>query len=184
MDPALHGYQYAPWVTDELKVMCRGLFPGLEFQMASRADDLRGVDVYVIVNHHAAMQIRCRFDRPKFASDIDVTFRDTEPAMMTAHTYAPLALFAWFRGHRIHAAKLIDVYRMADAVSPSIADRSRWEPNVHGGPGFCKVRIGELHDVGAVLRASDGAAWITECFDGDDRVRAIVCPWRQVALRL
>jgi len=180
-DHAMRGYRYAPWVYDELCALCRGLFPGLDFLFTSTAEDVGGVDVVAVINHYAKLAIRARFDRPDWAPDIDVTFRETEPAMIDAATYAPLALFVWFHGFRVQAARLIDVYHMAARIAPALRARP-----IHrfGDCAFVTVRIGELHDARALLRSSDGRAWITDAYDGDARLTRIVCPGRQAALRL
>ena len=54
-----------------------------------------GVDAVYFINHRCKLQIRVRRDRPHYAADEDIAFRTTEPAMIAAVTYSPLAFFLW-----------------------------------------------------------------------------------------
>ena len=106
-------YQYTEQVLREVKRMARLALPhSTIIQQATQAEDFGGADGQLIANYTCPIAFRCRFDRPAFAADSDVTFRETEPGMMAEGTYAPLALFLWFRDGYAEAGKLVDVYRM------------------------------------------------------------------------
>src|SRR5262245_29475088 len=137
-------FQYEPWVYREIERCMRlGMVrPGIPLKLATKQEDVGGIDATYIVNHHVPLQIRARFDRPEYAADSDVTFRTTEPRMIAAGTYAKMALFVWFRGNHIVAAKLIDVYAMAEHIDPPLAKRPM-TPN-GDGTGFHSVTIAEL----------------------------------------
>jgi hypothetical protein len=170
-------YHYDDWVNEAIQRLVRSLFPpGTPLKRVSLQDDFGGIDFRYEVHHSVPLQVRARFNRPAYAADSDITFRTTEPAMITAHTYAPLALFVWFVGHVIVAAKLIDVYGMAARLTPTLADRPRISNG--DGTGFLVVEMGELHAVSAVLRLNDGQVWATATLGGEMRMNRIVSQWK------
>lgn len=172
-------HHYSDVILRELSRCIRGLFTtGISLTLATRDEDVRGVDLHYKVDHALDLQVRCRFDRPAYASDSDVTFRDTEPAMIAAQTYAPVALFAWFSHERIVAAKLIDIYRMAAKITPPLRERIAY-PNRDGGHGFHVVEIGELHNARALLKMFDGSNWNTPILGGEARLNQILAASRK-----
>jgi len=166
-------YGYETWQQEEITRVIRGLFqPGVSLKPATLAEDFGGTDCHYIVNNSCPLQLRARFNRPAFAADSDVTFRVTEPAMMLAGTYAPLALFVWFHAHHIVAGRLIDIYRLFN-LQPWIEDRPLI-PNKDGSRPFYQVTIGELHNIGALLRIYDGNVWATATLGGEARLNTIL----------
>lgn len=141
-------------------------------EAADLKSDFGGIDATMLCNYHCPLQIRVRKNRPIQAADIDITFRSTEPRMMAAGTYAPLALFIWMRDGWAEAGKLIDVYRMYEQISPPLAQRERI-PN-GDGTGFICVRIGELHDAGALLRQGGRDTWAAAHLGGDVATQRIL----------
>jgi hypothetical protein len=167
-------YAYSEAVQREVERAIRDAIPGrVRLERASLGDDLGGVDLHYRINGACDLQVRCRFDRPAYAADCDVTFRDTEPRMIANRTYAPLMLFLWFRGDYYEAGKLVDVYRMHDRLEPPLADRS-FRENSNGDHAWCAVTISELHDAGALLRQGGRDGWAAACLQGNERVHRII----------
>jgi len=167
-------YHYDDWVYREIERCMRiGMLPpGISLKLATKQEDVGGIDATYVVNHKVPLQIRARFDRPAYAADCDITFRTTEPAMMDKRTYAPLALFVWFVGNHIAAAKLIDIYRMAESIQPKLGDR----PAIPNGDGtaFHSVTIPELLQASAWLRNFDGETWNTPSLGGQMRLNMML----------
>jgi hypothetical protein len=163
-------YVYTDDTQRELEHMVHCAIPvSARLSRATVTEDFGGVDVHYVLNGRCRLQTRCRFDRPAWAADQDITFRTTEPAMIRARTYAPLALFAWFREGRAYAGKLIDIYSMAERVE---LDR----PATSNGDGtaFIVIRFSELFDAGAVLRLGDRHGWVAACLQGNERTLRIM----------
>ena len=172
-------YQYEPWVYEEIGRCIRGLFTsGISLRRATLTEDFGGVDVHYVVDHNTPLALRCRFNRPAGSADCDITFRETEPPMIKARTYAPLAVFFWFVEHHIVAGKCIDIYQMADKLEPPLEDRAVC-PNRDSGPGFYSVPISELHQARALLKLFDGTVWATAVLGGEQRMTRILARCRQ-----
>jgi hypothetical protein len=174
-------YSYDDHTWHEVERMARLALPhGSVLQRAPLAEDFGGIDAHYIVNHSCGLQIRVRHDRPAKAADIDISWRVTEPAMMEAGTYAPLALFLWFRESYAEAGKLIDVYRMAGAVEPPLGVR---DVHDYGSRGrFLTVGIGELHECGALLMLGGRDRWAPARLGGErDTVRILELARRNIA---
>jgi hypothetical protein len=169
-------YEYTQNVRHQIEKSVRQAIPipRLTLTPAELGDDLKGVDAHYRVNQSCDLQIRCRFDRPAYAADSDVTFRHTEVSMIEQHTYAPLMLFLWFRQGFVVAGKLVDVYRMADNIEPDLRHR-HWEKNRRGTPTYwTAVEVAELHKAGALLRQGDDDHWIAVRINGTtDTLRII-----------
>jgi len=168
-------YEYDPWVIEELNRVLRGMFstPGISLKRTSLREDLAGADLRYVVNNNCPLAIRLRFDRPAGAADTDITFRTTEPSMIIRGTYAPLGITCWFVKHHIVAAKLVDIYRMADRIRPSLEDRE-CTVNFDETTAFVCVGIDELHKAGALLRIYDGNVWATAVLGGEKRMNDIL----------
>ena len=134
--------------------------------------DKQGQDYLYTVNRCCPLAVRCRFDRPVDAPDVDVTFRNTEPTMILRGTYAPLALFLWFQSGVCVAGRLVDVYAM-----PSLLDREiTWNvPPDH--TGFVAVTIDELKAERALLRSGDGRHYVNEYLGALQSLRRILDHW-------
>lgn len=173
-------FDYSPTIKREIeRVLRHGVFAvGTPLRPVSQQDDFGGIDALYVVEQYCPLQLRCRFNRPYGACDADVTFRETEPAMMLNGTYAPLAVFFWFnQDDRIIAGRIVDVERMIAGLAAkgeplNAADRR--QSNFDGGPGFYCVGIGELHDARALLKTFDGDHWATETAGGQMRIRQIL----------
>jgi hypothetical protein len=176
-------YRYPEWVEQEIRRCCRmGLFPPrTALRPATFHEDVTGTDdhVWIVGVNRVPLQIRVRYDRPAMAPDIDITFRHTEPAMIAAGTYAPLALFIWTitNTRQIVAAKLIDVYRMASKIQPSLTERAL-TLNLDESSAFLAVGIGELYAPAALLRTFDGMNWNTPTLGGEARLNRILESYR------
>jgi len=170
-------YDYSPDVIEQLGSTLRYALPSGTAVKAPLEADFGGVDYTFTASYRVPVAVRCRFDRPYNAQDKDVTFRSTEPAMIAAGTYAPLELFAWFQKHRLIAGRIVDIYRMAGRVRPSLDERA-----VTGngdGTGFIVVRMGELVDADALLRTGDPqGGWGTACTGGMRRIEHILATWK------
>jgi len=170
-------YDYSPDVVEQLSRELRGALPSGTAIKAPLEADFGGIDYTFTASYRVPVAVRCRFDRPWNAQDKDVTFRSTEPAMIAAGTYAPLEFFAWFQNHRLIAGRVVDVYRMAGRVRPPLSER-----NITGngdGTGFIVVRMGELVDADALLRAGDPrGGWATLCTGGMRRIEHILATWK------
>ena len=146
---------------------------------AAIAEDVRGIDYHYVVNDSCPVAVRVRYDRPVGSADVDITFRSTEPAMMRANTYAPLALFLWLVKGEFVKGRLVDVYRLFERADPPLTKR----PLCGNGDGtrFLAVTIDELRhkDMEANLRTGTLQAWIAECLGGDQRTRRILRTYRQ-----
>ena len=163
-------YTYSDTIWKELtRVIRHGLIPsGMHLRRASLTEDFGGVDATAIINQHLRLQIRCRFNRPVFSPEIDVTFRaPSEWQMMAARTYAPAALFAWFKEEEMVAGHVVDIYRMAAEVRPALREREP-TPN-RDGSAFITVEIPELHKARSLLRHWDGQVWSTPLLGGARR---------------
>jgi hypothetical protein len=163
------GYEYADWVVREVERAIRDAIPlpRISLKKASLEDDFGGVDFRYTVNQSCDVQVRCRFNRPAYAADTDVTFRHTEPAMIEARTYAPLMMFLWLRDQRAVAGRLVDVYRMAANIAPSLAQR-QWIQNRRGTRTyFTTVDMAELHASKALLRIGDDDHWVAARLNGN-----------------
>jgi len=159
-------YAYDDSVRREVERMARLAMPhGTRLETADLKSDFGGIDATMLCNYHCPLQIRVRLNRPIWAADTDITFRTTEPRMMGAGTYAPLALFIWMREGWAEAGKLIDVYRMYEHIVPPLLLRERVSNG--DGTGFICVRIGELHDAGALLRQGGRDDWAPAHLGGD-----------------
>lgn len=171
-DPERFKYDDHTWA--EVHRMARLALPhGSNLKRATVPEDFGGVDVRYIVNHCCDLQIRCRFDQPIYSADKDVTWRSTEPAMIAAGTYAPLALFLWFRDDYAEAGRLIDPYRMAAEIDPPLDDPSRFHD--HGSRGrFYTVEIWELVKCKAALMNGGRDRWAPTRANGErDTVRIL-----------
>jgi hypothetical protein len=178
-------YQYDERIQNEIKRCLRGLFdPGIQLRPATKQQDFGGVDVRWIVDRDVELQLRVRFNRPAYASDSDITFRTTEPAMIAAHTYAKLAVFMWVRDDQVKAAKLVDIYRMAERLQPTLKERLEYAEENDDGTAFIAVEISELHHVGALLRIYDGNVWATSVLGGELRLNRILNEHRHKASQL
>jgi hypothetical protein len=167
-------FQYEAWVYEEIGRCIRGLFTsGISLRRATLNEDFGGVDVHYVVDHETPLALRCRFNRPAGAADSDITFRETEPRMIQAGTYAPLAVYFWFVDHHIVAGKCIDIYQMAEKLEPAFADREVC-PNFDDGPGFYSVPVSELHEARALLKLFDGTVWATAVLGGEQRITRIL----------
>lgn len=167
-------YEYGDQTIREVERMARLALPhGTVIQRATLEEDFGGVDGQLIANYHCPIQFRCRFNRPAYAADSDITFRDTEPMMMIRRTYAPLALFLWFRGGYAEAGKLVDVYRMDERLNPPLCLREV-NPNRDGGPGFHVVTVSELHETGALLMLGGRDRWAPARLGGERDTVAIL----------
>jgi hypothetical protein len=158
-----YGYNDHTWA--EIHRMARLALPhGSTLKRATLREDFGGVDAHYMVNQCCPMQVRARFNRPIGAADIDVSWRETEPAMIAANTYAPLALFVWFMDDYAEAGKLIDVYRMAAEADPPL-DRRPVRRTRNGN--FLTVTIAELHDIGALLMLGGRDRWAPARLGGE-----------------
>jgi hypothetical protein len=171
-DQDRYGYDDHTWA--EIHRMARLALPhGSTLKRATLGEDFGGTDAHYIVNHCCAMQIRARFDQPIYSADKDVTFRATEPAMIAAGTYAPLALFLWFQDGYAEAGKLIDIYRMAERLDPPLDDASRFHDYGRRGR-FYTVAIWELVKTGALLMQGGRDRWAPDRLGGErDTVRIL-----------
>src|SRR4030095_12080388 len=166
-------YQYNPLEDAEIRRCLRGVIPPhMSIKQASLTEDFGGIDAHWVVNQRVPLQVRVRRNRPPYAADIDVTFRTTEPAMMAAETYAPLAVFMWFVDGHVAAAKVVDVYRMFKHLDPPLATRFAQENG--DGTGFHVVTIVELVAVRAMLRQYDGQVWNTPILGGEMQLNRIL----------
>ena len=176
----MNRYDYSPDVIEQLARTLRYALPSGTPIKAPLEADFGGVDYTFTASYRVPVAVRCRFDRPYNAQDRDVTFRSTEPARITAGTYAPLELFAWFQHHRLIAGRVVDIYRMAERVRPPLSARE-----VIGnsdGTGFIVVSMGELVDADALLRTGDPqGGWGTACTGGMRRIEHILQTWKAAA---
>jgi len=146
-------YDYEDNVRREIeRMIALAIPPPITLRPATRQQDYGGIDVLynVAISGTTHLQVRARLDRPDYAPDEDVTFRTTEPDMISARTYAPLMLFCWLRnGVAIHG-KLVDIYKMDALLDPPL-----WKRHTTGngdGTAFMAVRIEELFAAEALLR--------------------------------
>ena len=143
------------------------------------ATDWQGQDYLYMVNRTCPLQLRCRDNRPVAAPDIDVTFRHTEPAMMAAGTYAPLALFLWFQSGVCVAGRLIDPYKLPSlAAYPITWNKPEW-PGDTRRRGFVSVPMAELQACRALLRRGDGRNYQNEFLGALEATRRILDRWSQ-----
>jgi hypothetical protein len=149
------------------------LGPTTHLRRATQEQDFGGTDGLLVANHCVPIQLRARFDRPPASEDCDITFRNTEPAMIAAGTYAPLSVYAWFRAKRLMAARCVDVYRLAACIDPPFSGRA-WQPNRDRVHTFCTVSFAELWDARALLKIFDGHWWATGNGDGQQRLMQII----------
>lgn len=174
-------YDYPPWAEAEInRVIRNALTVGETLKRVSLEDDLGGIDAQYVIQQTCPLAVRARFNRPAWAADIDVTFRTTEPRMIRNRTYAPIAFFAWFLDQRIVAAKIIDIYRMAETIAPSLEERLSVAND--DGTAFLCVEIAELHKAKALLRLYDGNHWTTQVLGGELRLQRIIRTYRREQL--
>jgi hypothetical protein len=173
-------YAYDEQIQREVERMARLAMPhGTRLEFADLKSDFGGIDATMLCNYHCPLQIRTRMNRPIWAADADVTFRTTEPRMMVAGTYAPLALFIWMRDGWAEAGKLVDVYRMFEQIDPPLGEREKI-PN-GDGTFFHVVTIGELHDAQALLRQGGRDQWAAAHLGGDVMTQRILDRWVMAA---
>jgi hypothetical protein len=168
-------YDYSDHELREIELMTRKAIPlpRVVLKKSTLEADFGGVDATYTVNGKCAIQLRCRFDRPAYAADIDVSFRETEPAMIRAGTYAPLLLVIWLRDGYAVAGKLIDVYRMAGTIDPPL-ERREVRPNRRGPTGYMLVDVAELHATRSLLRNGDRDGWTASRLGGNEDTLRIV----------
>jgi hypothetical protein len=171
-------YDYDPRVWAEVEHMVRkSMPPNSRLDRADLPEDVAGVDATYVVDNRVPIALRVRYDRPAYASDIDITFRSTEPAKMAAGTYAPLMLYVWLVGGFAKAGKLVDVYRLYHNADPPLegrdlcpnGDRTFWFP----------VAIEELHHTRSLLRQGDRDDWAAAVLGGNERLKHIIKNWRR-----
>lgn len=167
-------YEYTDHELMEIEHMARMAIPlpRAVLKKATLQDDFGGVDALYTINGKCPLQIRCRFDRPAYAADMDISLRETEPSMIRRGTYAPLFLVVWLRKGYAVAGKLIDVYRMADGVNPPLEHREV-HPN-RTPPGYILVDVSELHDTRSLLRLGDRDGWAAARLGGNEDTLRIV----------
>jgi hypothetical protein len=170
-------YQYADGIAEEVRHAVRRAIGvnGARIQSATLSEDFGGVDLHYMINQRCPIQVRSRFNRPVYAADRDVTFRGTEPSMMGRGTYAPLMLFLWFRGGRIVAGKLVDVYRLHQNASPPLVERPRTSNG--DGTSWLSVTVSELHATEALLRLGDADGWTAARLGGNRDTQRIIEAW-------
>ena len=118
-------YEYSAHDWAEIERAARRAFPtGTRLHRVSLEADFGGVDAVYRIDHRCDLQIRVRRDRPAYAADEDIAFRKTEPAMIAAGTYAPLAFFLWMKDGFVEAGKIVDVYAYGRGDRPT-ARRAR-----------------------------------------------------------
>lgn len=175
MEVILSKYEYTGQIQAEIEHMVRLAIPlpRVLLTRATLGEDLGGIDVHYMINGRCPLQIRTRFNRPAYAADIDVTFRSTEPSMMAAGTYAPLALFIWVRGQYARAGKLIDTATLYDYYPLEDPDKFTRESN-NDGTSWLAVTIPELVKARALLRQGDEREWAAARLGGNQRVLDII----------
>jgi hypothetical protein len=168
-------YAYSDLEWAEVGSMVRRAVPvGYRIQRSDRLADFAGVDATLLVNGRCPIAFRIRRSWPATSPDQDVTFRDTEPAKMTAQTYAPLILYCWFRGGYAVCGKLIDVYRLRQ-LDPRLSTRDvTRNPD---GTGFHVVTIAELVAIGALLFQGDRESFAPACLQARVRLAKILDTW-------
>jgi hypothetical protein len=171
----MKGYEYSEHELKEIDHMARMAIPlpRVVLQKAPLQADFGGVDAVWMINGRCPLQIRCRFDRPAYAPERDISFRETEPAMIRRETYAPLFLVVWLRDEYAVQGKLVDVYRMAERIDPPLEQREV-RPNRDGGPGYILVNISELVDTRSLLRNGDRNGWVPFRTGGDVDAQRII----------
>ena len=163
-------YEYSASVQAEIEHMVRRAIPApVRLRKATLAEDFGGTDIHYMLNATCALQVRCRFNRPIWAADKDVTLRTTEPPMIAARTYAPLILFLWFREGYAKAGKLVDTYQMAGKL-----DLERPSTPNGDGSSFIVITIGELVESSSLLRQGDDHDWAAACLGGNQRTLRIL----------
>ena len=166
-------YEYDPETKKELERVTRKAFPpGISLKCVPLDEDFGGVDARYVVHHDCPLAFRVRRNRPAYASDEDITWRHTEPAMMKAGTYAPIAIFYWFNGLHIVAGWMVDVYHMVGKIDPPLGERPLTSNGDH--TAFLTVSIGELHDGRALLKRWDGDTWSIQVLGGEARLLRIL----------
>jgi hypothetical protein len=172
------GYDDHTW--REIERMARLALPhGSILKKAPLPEDLGGIDAHYVVNHRCPLQLRTRFDQPHYSPDKDVTWRVTEPKMIDAGTYAPLALFLWFKDGYAEAGKLIDVYRMAANIDPPLGERPINGSRRNGL--FHTVDVPELHATGALLMLGGRDRWAPARLGGERDTVRILEKWEPCA---
>jgi hypothetical protein len=167
-----YGYTEQEWA--EIEHMARLAIPGRAvLQRATLPEDFGGVDIHFKVDYHCDLQIRLRKNRPAYAADRDVTFRDTEWRPIQQGTYAPLMLFIWLTKGFAVAGKLIDIYRMDEEITPPLRERES-TPNSGDETGWVAVEIVELVRARALLRQGDRNEWAAAALGGNERTRRII----------
>jgi hypothetical protein len=165
-------YEYDERTKSEVERMVRDALPrGSVLHEVSLDRDFGGVDVVYRVNHRCDLQTRCRFNRPWGSWAKDITFRKTEPRMISDGTYAPLAIFIWFQDGWAEVGRLIDIYRMDERIIPPLPERV---VNYSGNGDFVTVDIAELVGADALLRGGDRNAWATWATDGERRLARLL----------
>jgi hypothetical protein len=170
--PIVPAFHYSDDIQKKLYWCVKSLLaPGARIKRATLQDDFGGIDGTFIANSKLPIQFRCRFNRPAYAADSDITFRHTEPDMIHARTYAPISVYCWFVDNDLKAARCVDIYRMARQLNPTFKERV-WYTN-GDGTRFCTVEIGELFKYGALLKLFDGHNWATGNLSGQVRLDRI-----------
>jgi hypothetical protein len=179
-------YGYQPAVIEAVdRCLRESPLANPRIRKAPLARDLGGIDLEYVVNQTIPLQVRCRFNRPIDAPTVDIAFRQAEPRMIDAGTYAPLLLYVWLVGQRsywtIRYGRLVDIYRMNAAIDPRLKDRP-----FHLRTNMRVVRIAELQDAGAELYVcgESGRPWVPAGPAGDDDLRLILdkCQTRPLPL--
>lgn len=164
-------YTYTPEVRRQIEAMLKQALSivAVRIKLADLTEDYGGVDVHYLLND-VPCQVRARFDRPPNAHTVDITFRNTEPAMIVDGTYAPLMLYAWFwRGDAKHG-HLIDPYAVQNHRRINSYDL-----NDCGERGrFYAVPMGDVLEGKAWLRTGGPEGWTTMCTGGLQRVQRML----------
>jgi Zn-dependent peptidase ImmA (M78 family) len=164
VQPEQARYDYSSHEWAEIERIARLAFPsGTVLKRVTLEQDFGGVDAVYRLNHRCLLQIRVRHNRPAYAADSDIAFRTTEPAMIAARTYAPIAFFLWMVNGYVEAGKIVDVYRMAAGIDPPLAEREPVGPD----RSFHIVTIAELHACGALLMQGGRDKWAPARLGGE-----------------
>lgn len=164
-------YQYAPEVRRQIEAMLKQAlsFVGATIRLADLTEDFGGIDIHYRIND-VDCQVRARFDRPHNAQNKDITFRATEPAMITAGTYAPLMLFVWFWNGDAKAAHLIDPYAIHNRLKIDSYELHDCGPRGR----FYAVPMTDVYEVDAWLRTGGPDGWHTISTGGLARAQRLL----------
>lgn len=158
-DEPIDQYHYPKSVEAQIREQVALAMPTFKLTPTDQQTDFHGVDYFYELNNCTPLAVRCRFNRPLYAPEADITFRHAELPRIALGSYAALDLVLWFRRGQVVAGKAFDIPTLNKYARPPLVEREiTWNPPRKPGDvtGFITVTIDETRKCRALLMEGDG----------------------------